>query len=803
MLKTYLKIAWRNLCKNKIYNGLNIIGLSIGLCCLLFALLFWIHERSFDNFHDTEKEIYRVTTSTIKSPGEPHKSSGGTGQVQGPAFLAEVSYLDSYVRVWGGDIMNEVRSGENTVNLRALYVDDNFTTFFDFPLLEGDKSTALQEINSVVLSEDAAMRLLGRTEDVVGELVYMDAEPGAQKLGGKPLVVRAVAKNAPDNSSIKFDVLLPFRFAQLSFTDTNWLNAYLGTFVKFDSDVNTETVLPKLNAVYDKYAQAQLKERDFDPEIYYGLQPIADIHLNSFLSDNTFHEGGTVDESRPAYSNRFLGISLFIFLLAIFNFINISISGSLSRLKEIGVRKIAGSSIAGIYIQFLTETTLLTFLAIGFALILMIGLLPQFMTLTDVNVHYSDWANLESLLLLIAILVITSFLAGVYPATYFSKITSKQSLLGKNKSPKALNFGRALLVLQFGIAFILAFFSISYYSQMKFMDSKDLGFSSDNVIKAQIKGNREREPIKQFLKNELSSYPQVKAVSFGGHFGYRVDPTLVEGKKVDAVYESIDEDFLEAMSLSLIEGKNIPSGMSHQVLVNETFVKASQLESPIGSRIKFSKSIDENQGYSTIVGVIKDYHFESLRMQIKPQVLAYIPRHSGEFLIKTSSLSNFLPIFKEVYKEAMPLAAFEYEFLSEKNKKEYANEARWQKILGIAAFLAIIICCMGIFGLSHLNASYRIREIGIRKVLGAKVSEITLMLSKGFLKLVFIAIIVACPLAYFIVDNWMEEFAYRIPFMWWVLPIVALGALTITLLTVSFQSIRAALVNPVESLKSE
>ncbi|WP_341227734.1 ABC transporter permease [uncultured Arcticibacterium sp.] len=803
MLKNYIKIAWRNLWKNKIYNGLNIVGLSIGLCSVLFALTFWSYERSFDNFHN--KGIYRVTTSSIENEGEPHKTSAGTGQVQGPAFMKEVPELDSYVRVWGGDIMNEVRSGENILNLNTLFVDDNFTTFFNFPLLEGDKETALKKINSVVISEDAAMRLFGKKEGLIGELVYLDAEPSARRLGGKPLVVTAVAKNAPQNSSINFDILLSFRFAQLSFTDANWLNAYLGTFVKFDPKTNTEAIVPKLNAVYEKYAQAQLAESDFDPEIFYGLQPIRDMHLNSYLSENSWsmHEGGTTNESVSSYSNQFLGIALFIFLLALFNFINISISATLPRMREIGLRKMAGSSITGIYVQFLCETALLTLFAIGFALLLLMGLMPQFTTLTGVHVQFSTWLTLENIILLIAILGITSFLASFYPATYFAKITSKQSLFGKNKSPKLLAFGRVLLVFQFGIAFILAFFSITYYAQMKFMNTKDLGFNADNIIKAEIKGDRKSEPIKQFLENELATIPQFKAVTFGGTFGYEGDPTIIAGKKVNAIYRSIDQGFLSVMGLSLKSGKNIPNGQSHEILVNETFVKEAQLEQPIGSRLKLSNSIDENQKYYTIVGVIKDYHFESLRMKIKPQVLAYIPRHSSEILIKAASLGGFLPKFEAIYKKAMPLAAFEYDFLSEKNKQEYIREARSQKILGVATILAIVICCMGIFGLSHLNASYRIKEIGIRKVLGAKVSEITILLSSGFLKLIILAIIIASPIAYYLVNSWMQDFAYSVGFMWWVLPLVTFGALSITMLTVGFQAIKAALVSPVKSLRSE
>jgi putative ABC transport system permease protein len=557
--------------------------------------------------------------------------------------------------------MNEVRFGDNVLNLNTLFVDDNFTTFFNFPLLEGDKATPLKEINSVVISEDAAMRLFGKKEGVTGELVCLDSEPSAQRLSGKPLVVRAVAKNAPQNSSINFDILLPFRFAQLSFTDTNWLNAYLGTFVTFDPNINTETIVPKLNAVYEKYAQPQLAASDFDPEISYGLQPIRDMHLNSYLSENSWrmHEGGTIDESKASYSNQFLGIALFIFLLALFNFINISISATLPRMKEVGLRKMAGSSISGIYVQFLCETALLTFLAFSFTLLLLIGLMPQFTTLTGVHVPFSNWLNLETAILLLAVLVITSLLASFYPATYFAKITSNQSLFGKNKSPKSLAFGRVLLVLQFGIAFVLAFYSITYYTQMKFMNTKDLGFNSDNIIKAEIKGNRERGPIKQFLRNELAAIPQFKAVTFGGTFGYTVDPTIIEGEKVDAIYRSIDQYFLSVMGLNLKSGKNIP----------------------IGSRLKLSNSMDESQEYYTIVGIIKDYHFESLRMKIKPQVLAYIPRHSSEILIKTASLSGFLPKFEEIYKKAMPLAAFEYDFLSEKNKQEYISEVRSQKIL--------------------------------------------------------------------------------------------------------------------------
>jgi putative ABC transport system permease protein len=806
MLGNYLKISIRHLWHNKLYSFINVSGLAIAVGCVLLALLYIKNERSFDNFHEKKRDIYRVITHVTDSKGE-RKTVGGTGQPQGPAFKEAVPEIRDYVRVLGGDIKGDVVANNTTLNLQMLFVDETFFNVFSFPLLRGNAGTALEDISSVVITETVARKYFNSI-DVVGKTMNLDGDPSAKRLG-KPMVIAGVAKDIPGNSSIRFDILVPLRFLQLSFTDVTWLNQYLGTFLLLQPAANREAVIEKLNKVYAVHAKEQVAENkktyNYDPKISFGLQHITDMHLHPMPTGAGWREGGIVNESNPVFSYMFLGIALFILLMAGINFINISIAGSLKRAKEVGVRKITGGSKQQIIFQFLFESAIICVIAFAVSVFLTSITLSLFNELSGKQLALSQSLDLQLTGWFASILLIIIILTGFYPAYVLSAFKPAEVLYNKQKLSGRNIFGRALVVLQFSLAVFFIITTLIYYRQMDFIRTKDLGYDPFQVIRTHIPGDREIKPIMDFLRNELTKEPSVKYVSFGGGGGE--EKVTIRDKIIEAENHVIDEYRLPAMQIKLKAGRNIssafPSDKAHAVLVNEAFVKAAGLESPLGTQIRTGEYYDKE--VKTIVGIIEDFHSGSLHHPIKPMVMLVSDWASGGIWIKIEKgrQQKALTAIEAAYKKAMPTALFQYSFLDELNAKEYTQEQRWQKIVGIAATLSIIICCLGLFGLAHLAAQRRIKEIGIRKVLGATVASIASLLTKDFLKLVMISLVVASPLAWWVMNNWLQDFAYRISIGWWMFILAGLIAIVIAMITVSFQAIKAAIANPVKSLRTE
>lgn len=803
MLINYLKTAIRHFSRQKLYTLLNVSGLALGVAFLLLALMYWLYERSYDDFHEQADQLYRITTELREREDLPRTISGGTGQVQGQAFKEAVPEIKDYVRLLGGDVYGDVRYDQEVLKMRILFADDHFFNLFTFPLLQGNPGTALDEINSIVLTESAALRFFDTT-DVLGKLLHMEADPSAQRLGNKPMLVTGVVKDPPANSSIQFDMLLPFRFLQLSFDDTNWLNAYLGTYVLLDKKANLAAVIDKFNEVYAQHGPAQIEANGFDPQISYGLQPISDLHLNMLLGGNSWHEGGAVGESRPLYSNLFLGIAFFIFLLAGINFININIAGSLGRAKEVSIRKISGGSRWGLVGQFMGEAALLSSVSLLLALLLALALLPAFNELADRQIALSTYFDWKFMLGLLLVFLTTTILSGFYPALVLSAFQPGEILYNRNRTARQFHLGKALVVLQFGLAFLLAVATVVFYSQMEFIYRKELGYTPDYVLRSNISGSREYDPVKQLLINETARYDYFDGISFGGEWGRRPVPTRVGDREVLSVYQSIDENFLPVMDIPLRLGENMRPDNSRAVVVNEAFVRAAGLKDPIGQAVQIHRDYSGGEEPYQIVGVMADYHFESLHRPIQPLACFRHYNNGGIWLkIKRENIRQALQTFEDIYRKTMPDASYQYQFLTDLNAQEYEQERRWQKIISIAAVLAMFICCLGLFGIAHLNTVQRTKEIGIRKILGAGLAGLVGLLSKDFLKLVLIALVIASPAAYYLLQGWLESYAYRIELEWWIFALAGVVAMIVAVLTVSVQCVRAAMANPVDSLLKE
>ena len=805
MLSNYIKISWRHLWQSKLYSFINVVGLAVAITCVLLAVLFIKDERSYDRFHEKKKDLYRILTTRTDDKGN-RGTVAGTGQPQGPAFKEAVPEVVDYVRVMGGDIRGDVIANNKTFNVQMLFADESFFNLFSFPVLRGNGATSLNDISSVVITETLAKKFFNSI-DVVGRRLDMDANPSEEKLG-KPSIITAVVKDLPKNSSIRFDILQPMRYMQLSFTDTAWLNQYLGTFVLLRPESDLEQVGRKFDRVFTSHAKYQVEETkklyNFDPKVSYSLQNVVDMHLNPRLT-GTWREGGIVNESDPIFSWLFLGITLFILFMATVNFVNISIASSLKRAKEVGVRKITGGSKRQIIVQFLIESSIVCLAAFLLSVLLINLSLPLFNELVRKELVLLESFDLRLITWFATILILIILLTGFYPAYVLSGFKPKEVLYNKQKLSGRNLVGKSLVVLQFSLAVFFIIATIIYYRQMDFVRTKELGYDPYQVVRTHIRGDREYKPVQEILRYELSKEPAIKFVSFGAD-GQPYD-VKVGNKTIEALHEVIDEYRLPAMQIKLKAGRNISSAIladrHHSILVNEAFVRAAGLESPIGTQLYTSDRFDRE--LKTIVGVIEDYHSGSLHESIKPMVMLVCDWDSGGIWlrIEKQNQQRALKAIETAYKKAMPTALYEYNFLDELNAKAYEQEQRWQKIIGTATILSIFICCLGLFGLAHLAAQRRIKEIGVRKVLGATVASIASLLTKDFLKLVVISLVVASPLAWWVMNNWLQEFAYRITIGWWMFLLAGAGAIIIAMVTVSFQAIKAAIANPVKSLRTE
>ena len=812
MLKIYFRQARRHLLKNKMYAAISVFGLSASVVCILLAVFYWNDERSFDKFHKNNPDLYRVTmTVNDRKTGET-TTGQGTGQVQGPAFKNEVPEVVDYVRLMGGGISGDVLSDDKAFRLNTLFSDESFFSVFSFDVLKGNPQTALKDINSVVITESVAIKFFNSI-DVIDKQLKLDADPSAQRLG-KPMLIKAVVKDPPPNSSIQFDLLLPMKFLQLSFDDDNWQNSYLGTFVVLRSDAVIKEVINKFNNVQKRHGQQQLTESiktyNYDPKVHYGLQPMTDIHLNSLNNNiSSTNESGIVKESKPLYSYLFMGIAVFILVMSCINFINISIANSLKRAKEVGVRKITGGSRSQIIMQFLSESIVLCSLSFIIALVFMQTALPAFNNLTGKQILFSRIINARVFGLLVLIFVMIILMTGFYPAFTLSRFTPTEVLYNKIYISGKNLFGKSLVVFQVSLAVFLMIATLVYYNQMHFIRQKDLGYNPGRVLRSYISGNRPLEPIIRNIKKEIADEPAIQTISFGsGTEGGPTETVKMANKSVEAMYQIIDENFLPLMEIPVIAGRNLSpesfrSDSNLAVIVNDAFVKAAQIEVPVGTQLKTHDFYGTEP--KTIIGVVRDFHVGSLREKIKPLIMFMDVQHGGAIYAKFSGpgLKKGLASLERIYKTTVPGAVYSYTFVDQLNASRYAEEQRWQRIITTAAILSIVICCLGLFGLAHIATQQRSKEIGIRKVLGATVTQILVLLSGRFVKLVLLAVLLGAPLAGIVMNQWLQNYAYRININAGMYIVVALSAIVMALLAISLQSIKAALANPVESIKSQ
>ena len=799
MTKNYFIIAWRNLLKNKTFSLINIAGLSIGLACTMLILLYVKDEISFDKFHKNVNNIYRIVSKSKR--GSVDYKNSHTGFLQGPQFAKNVPGIESFVRIQSG--AEDIKKGIEIQSQELLRVDPIFFSVFSFPLLNGNAATCLSEPNSIVMSEDFAKKQFG-TSDAVGKIVMLKDDNQFV-----PFKVTAVAKRCPQNSSIKFEVLLPFKESEAEVQNKdNWYNFFLNTFVVLNPKADLPAVEKQMQTFYLHEASETFKEMikrygggaDESMGTYF-LQSYTDMHMNTELPA----QNGLVNASNPIYSYILSGIALFILLIACINFVNLTVARSLKRSKEIGIRKVIGADRKRLIIQFLGESFLLCLVSFSMALLIVQLILPVFNDLANKALSFSYLFDVKLITGYLALLLLTALLAGFYPALVLSgfkpveTLYTRINLSGKNYMQKSL------VVLQFALASFLIIATFTIYRQFNFLTKTDLGYDDTNIVEVNKQQIKHTEAA--YFKAELLKNPNITDVAArnGGYWG--TSAKLFNDSTISFDYETIDESYIPTLKIPLIAGRNFsgsfPSDVTNSILVNESFVKKAGWKNPVGETVNFFYN---NNEIFKVVGVVKDYHYQALNQKIGPQLFTMKTGNLyGTFniKIKPGTATESLKFIQKTFNQTFPLSPWSYIFKDDQRIKDYESEARWKQIILFSALLTIFISCIGLFGLSVLSAERRTKEIGIRKVLGASVHSIVNALSIDFLKLVLVALIIAIPLSWMAANKWLQNYPYRITLDWWLFAIASLLVILLALATVISQAIRFAVANPVKSLRTE
>lgn len=796
MLKNYFVITLRNLSRNKVFSLINIAGLGIGLACCLLIILYTRDELSFDRFQKNSKDLYRITCRIVDKVHGRDDKYGISAMVEGPAFKAAIPEIRSYVRTMGADFV--CRKGTETFNQKATYVDDEFFGVFSFPLLAGNSRTALADPHSVVLTDEMAKKYFGTT-DAIGKTLEFEID-GKFEI----FTVSAIARRSPENSSIGFDILLPFKYIENKSPDdrNNWLWLSYSTFVLVQPGSDINKVTAKMQKVYETQSVKQRTEAvkaGMTDEFIWGLQPFLQMHL-----DDSYHSNGIRASSKPIYSYILNGIAFFILIIASINFINLTVAQSIRRSKEIGLRKVVGSSRAQLIRQFLGESFILCFIAFLLALLLVSISLPLFNDLANKRLSISYLLDVPLVASFIGLFLFTGLGAGFYPALVLSGFNPVDTLYQRIKLSSKNYLSKGLVVLQFALATFLIITTFFLYAQYNYLTHADLGYNDKNLVAVSISdGNLS---LNQRMQSEFAKLPGVRQVGRKRN-GEWVTISKASGKDIDVHFENIDDQYIPTMRITLKAGRNFstafPTDSTNAIIINEAYAKKAGWDHPIGKTVDF---LNGNDTKLVVIGVVKDYHYASVKEKIEPQLFTSSVRdRTGRFLIRLDEAKRAatLAAIGDIYRKEFPWHPFEHYFVDEENKKEYESEARWSHIISSAAVVTIFISCIGLFGLSLLSIRQRTKEIGVRKVLGAEIWQIAVLVSRSFIFLVLIAFTVAIPAAWYAVSRWLENFPYRIT----INPAVFIAAIGLTLMialfTIGVQALRAGRANPVKSLRTE
>jgi len=787
MLHNYLVIALRGLRKSKAFSFINLLGLAVGMAASILILLWVQDELSVDNFHPDGDQVYRVV-SQWKTNNEA-QDYATTPAPLAAALKGEIPDIRETVRLTTGGQMLLTYRDKNFDEPGVAYADPSLFQLFGLPLVAGNPHTALRDPHSVVLTETLARKYFPG-EDPVGKRIRVN--------NTQDFTVTGILRDVPANSHLRFSFVVPFALMKEKGADldNNWQDYNYVTYVQLHPGTSTAGVEAKIAALF--------KRREPDMQGRFYLEPLRRIYLYSKVqSDDTARHG----DAQSVYI--FSALAVFILLIAAINYMNLATARSAQRAKEVGLRKVAGARRGQLIGQFLGESVLLACLALLLALLLVWGLLPVYNDITEKQLSLSMLLG-KTALGLLAIAVCTGLLAGSYPALMLSAFQPVRVLKG-TFTPGGRGgaaFRRGLVVVQFTLSILLLFCTMVIYRQMQYVQGVNLGFQKENILTFALRGDLARKY--ETLRGELLQAPGVAAVTSASQDLTNVNSSTGGGEWEGKAPENrlilnqlcVDRDFTDAFNLHMVAGR----GFSRQYatdsaafILNEEAVKQMGLQSPVGKRFS------AHNVTGTIVGVARDFHFKSLHEPIAPMVLFISPNWRSQVYVKAKPGQEAAAVAacEKVWKAFNPSYPFSYRFLDESFDHMYRAEQRTERLFRYFAGIAIFIACLGLFGLAAYTAGQRVREIGIRKVLGAPVGSLVMMLSREFVVLVAVSFVLAVPLGWYLMSSWLSDFAYRIALSWWTFALAGGLAGAIALLTVSFQSVKAALADPIKSLRAE
>ncbi|NCT74263.1 MAG: FtsX-like permease family protein [Chitinophagaceae bacterium] len=790
MLRNYLKIALRNLFRHKAYSFINIAGLAIGMASSIIIFLWIQHEQSFDRFHTKAASIYRI----IGRAGDFDFAVNPAGMPEG--LQAELPAIRSTVRISHPQSATLAIGDKKFEEKKIFFVDSTFFRIFDFRLLKGNADQALQRSDAIVLTRSAAKKYFGAA-DPVGQVLRRDNK--------KDLVVTGILEDVPGNSHLQFDILIPLSHFTQDYRDLRekvWDNFDYYTYLLMDPGfpgdrASVATFNKAMDNIYKKHESEEVLKVNF------FLQPLTSIHFNS-----------TLQVDLPGHGNRqyvdiMLVVAVFILIIAAINFMNLATARSARRSREVGMRKVVGALRGQLVGQFLGESVVTTFLALLLAIGMVFLFLPLFNRIAGQEIYFNlgDWRMIGGL---IGVAIITGLLAGVYPAFFLSAFRPTRVLKSNMKTMGGnLWFRNTLVVTQFVVSIVLLVGTVVVYKQLYFIKNRNAGFDKENLVYMPMKGDLWKQQAA--LKAELTGNEFTKNYSIISDLPIDLESGTVsvkwEGKdpKAMIVFPNMDvsEDFFDVFRMTILRGRSFSRsfvGDSASFILNEKAVATMgmTLDNAVGKKIEFQ---GEN---GMIIGVVKDFNYKPIQKAIEPMILR-LNRWGGIVVVRTQpgKTENTIAALEKISRNLNPNFPFSYDFLDQGIANLYKGERRLSNLFNLFAGLAIFISCLGLYGLSAFLAEQRVREIGVRKVLGASVFGIVYLLSTGFTRLILIAMLIAVPLSWFAVNRWLESFAYHIEPGWLIFATACMAALLIAWITVSYESIKAALTSPVRSLRSE
>lgn len=804
MFKNYLKIAWRNLVKNKAFTLLNIIGLTVSFSVFILLSMVAFFDLSYDKYHKNLDEIYQLY-SIKQIPGSSEVAASNPFPLT-ETIKNEVPGIENISRYLYQAVV--VSQNKNDVRLGTYWVDPDFVSIFSLPAIEGNAFESLNDKNTIVLTEKAAQKLFGNSQ-VVGKTLHLMVN-GKQQ----PFKIGAILKDIPKNSSIQFEMLINIKsFSEYERLADDWSSRNHDVFIQLKKEVSKQQFEKSAQAFTDLHFSEDIENSKRDGALpnfdgrYFDLKilPYKDVHYTNFSGDKI--------KISHTYSILLFSISFLILFIACVNFINMGIASSGKRLKEIGMRKTLGANKKQLFFQLWSESFIIFTIALFFGVVVSYLLLPDFQELFRTNASFLAFKSFKVVLIVFTTILTVSLLSGGYPALVLGKLGTIQALKGKISVKSGQTLRHTIIVIQFGFAILLMTGAIVLYSQLQFLKNKDLGYNKEQVLSFMMNGKKDSDHVIKLLRDELSNYPDViditaSDINMGrGRDGSSFSSILGfehQGREVKTNMLIVDYNFPETLEIPIISGRSFNRNFatdSLSVMVNETMAKSLNEKEVLGSTIMI-----DSLNYS-VIGIVKDYNFQKLDRAIAPITLFLTSRNwSTQYAFVKISSHNMISTYdhiKEVWNKIEPNAPFLGSFLDENIDRTLRNESAIITMISSGSLIAIVLSCIGLFAMSLLIISERTKEIGIRKVLGASIGTITIILMKDFLKLVGISFLIAAPVAWLLLNNWLQQYAYRIDLSLWYFLLAGITSVLVVLITIGGKSIRAAVQNPVKSLRSE